>query len=178
MEFFVMVYAKSDVVREVKDTIRRCAECKAILDEMDATRQRSAAILRDSQKEREELNTSNIPPKEFRAKIRELNKKTEEALRPIKRETNALEKKLEELEARLLLQELPAYVADEVAEVRRLLDDLGLTNPEVKEVARFGRLGSSGVLNLRFETDKEHFKQVKKLFSQVAFNKVDVFVEG
>lgn len=178
MEVYVMAYAKLNIVKEVKDILRYSKEHQTLNDQITAAKKRYSTILEGFQREVEELKAQKLSPQEFRNRARLIDQRAGEALKPISLEIGELEKNLKEVEPRLLLQELPNHVGDEIDKVRRILSEQGVANPQEDKVLAWGKLGRSGVLNLHFDIDRDNFKQLKRKLSETTFNKIEVFVEG
>jgi len=178
MDVYIMAYAKPNALIEVRNNLQRYQEYQTYFEKLTALKEQYKNAFGNYQHEVTEVKEQKLKTKEMREKVRELDQAAEEKLKPMRKEIKELEKKLEELEPDLLLRELSIYAKDEIDKIRGILAEVGVTNTTENKVLCWGKVGRSGVLNLRCETDKGCFKEIKRRLSEATFTKIEVLVEG
>lgn len=177
MEVWVMAYAKSSVIKAVKNAVDQSREIQTIVEKIIETRERYQAISAQYDREVHGMKLRTKGEKEFKDKLEETNKRADAELDPILAEISKLQKTIDELEIKLFAEYLPRNVTDEISEIRKILEDLNMKNVKNEKPAQRGKLGLAGVLNVHIETDKTLFKELKNRLDGTRFNKLDVIVE-
>ena len=176
MQIHLTAYARSDILRSVQGAVTETKEALALQRKMQKRREKYESILLSYQKEADEQNVQESNPLKRRSKLREIQRRANEALQPVSEEMEAIKRELSDVQSEIVRRLIVQKTQDDVERIFGILEDHGILQPKEGKPATPGRFGKGLVKSLDFEIEKDVYKTLEKVLKKGKFGKIEIFL--